>query len=429
MSAFNRLKRGLDDAYKHRKKIKGAAQSIGHYINEVKRTATQLQKVRDMDAMTLGGTPVHRRLSISSTGSRTPTSSRTPSSGRKSGLSVLSAPSTRIPSKIVKKGNRRLKGTKHVKVSKLFKAKVKECSSANHVYGYFQANFKARILNQPVTNKTYIDDLAMSPSSLNGSLFSFANVLHAASRLWNGKAANATPKFDDAGSLDNKTSVINVRRQWCTMRFKNNSTRTIRAKHFLCTPKSQQSLFTANQAWYQGITDMIANTRLIGTPTVTQNHLFTHPKTVDQFNQYFTSSETDYTLEPGQSIEENIEGPSMLYDAGKFWYSGNYCVHQKQDIYSFVVYWYDLCVGLVPTVNLVGYINEASGSTDGLLVQSTYHCQLNMPEPVGWISTGVVPAAGPVQLTNRQKRFCYDEFNTDNTAETAVDREDEQNPT
>ena len=195
MSAFNRLKRGLDDAYKHRKKIKGAAQSIGHYINEVKRTATQQQKVRDMDAMTLGGTPVYRRLSISSTGSRTPTSSRTPSSGRKSGLSVLSAPSTRIPLKIVKKGNRRLKGTKHVKVSKLFKAKVKECSSANHVYGYFQANFKARILNQPDTNKTYIDDLAMCPRSLDGSLFSFANVLHAASRLWNGKAANATPQF------------------------------------------------------------------------------------------------------------------------------------------------------------------------------------------------------------------------------------------
>ena len=75
MSAFNRLKRGLDDAYKHRKKIKGAAQSIGHYINEVKRTAAQQQKVRDMDSMTMGGTPVYRRLSISSTGSRTPTSS------------------------------------------------------------------------------------------------------------------------------------------------------------------------------------------------------------------------------------------------------------------------------------------------------------------------------------------------------------------
>ena len=176
MSAFNRLKRGLDDAYKHRKKIKVLPSLLVITLNEVKRTATQQQKVRDMDAMTLGGTPVYRRLSISSTGSRTPTSSRTPSSGRKSGLSVLSAPSTRIPLKIVKKGNRRLKGTKHVKVSKLFKAKVKECSSANHVYGYFQANFKARILNQPDTNKTYIDDLAMCPRSLDGSLFSFANV-------------------------------------------------------------------------------------------------------------------------------------------------------------------------------------------------------------------------------------------------------------
>ena len=153
MSAFNRLKRGLDDAYKHRKKIKGAAQSIGHYINEVKRTATQQQKVRDMDAMTLGGTPVYRRLSISSTGSRTPTSSRTPSSGRKSGLSVLSAPSTRIPLKIVKKGNRRLKGTKHVKVSKLFKAKVKECSSANHVYGYFRLILRLVFLINPILTR------------------------------------------------------------------------------------------------------------------------------------------------------------------------------------------------------------------------------------------------------------------------------------
>ena len=170
----------------------------------------------------------------------------------------------------------------------MFKAKVKECSSANHVYGYFQANFKARILNQPDTNKTYIDDLAMCPRSLDGSLFSFANVLHAASRLWNGKAANATPTILDGGVLDNKTSVINVRKQWVTMRFKNNSNRTIRAKHFLCTPKSQQSLFTPNQAWYLGINDMISNSRLIGTPTVTQNHLFTHPKTVDQFNQYFS---------------------------------------------------------------------------------------------------------------------------------------------
>ena len=118
--------------------------------------------------------------------------------------------------------------------------------------------------------------------------------LHAASRLWNGKAANATPTILDGGVLDNKTSVINVRKQWVTMRFKNNSNRTIRAKHFLCT-QSQQSLFTPNQAWYLGINDMISNSCLIGTPTVTQNHLFTHPKTVDQFNQYFSSSETDYT--------------------------------------------------------------------------------------------------------------------------------------
>ena len=51
------------------------------------------------------------------------------------------------------------------------------------------------------------------------SLFSFANVLHAASRLWNGKVANATPTILDGGVLDNKT-LLYVRKQWVTMRFK-----------------------------------------------------------------------------------------------------------------------------------------------------------------------------------------------------------------
>jgi len=51
-----------------------------------------------------------------------------------------------------------------------------------------------------------------------------------------------------------------------------------------------------------------------------------------------------------------------------------------------------------------------------------------MPEPAGWTSGGIIPAAGPVKLNLRQKMYCYDDFNTVNTAETAYTREDEQNP-
>lgn len=421
MGKFARFQRGLQSAYDNRKKIKTFGQLAGNYYNTARREYHSARHT----PYTLTGTPMHRRQSVSSSMA---TSSRRGST-ISSGLTSLSAPSTRIPLKIKRAGDRKTKGRKVVHVTKQFKEKVRACEATSKLSGYFQSNFKARILIQPVTNKTYIDDLAMCLGPGNGSLFSYANVLHAASRLWNSKAANASPAFNDTGNFENRTTIIDVRKQWATMRFKNNSLRTIRVKHFLCSPKSQQALFTPNQAWYQGITDMISSTRLIGTPTVTQNNLFIHPKTTDQFNQYFTSSETDYTLEPGQSIEENVEGPKMVYDGAKFWQTANYCTHQKQDIYSFVVYWYDLVVGTAPTA-LVGYINEPASiaATNGLLVQSTYHCHLSMPEPAGWISTGAAPAAGAVPLNNRLKRFCYDEFNSDNSAETAFTREDEQNP-
>lgn len=119
----------------------------------------------------------------------------------------------------------------------------------------------------------------------------------------------------------------------------------------------------------------------------------------------------------------------MTYDGGKFIQNGQYAYQGKQDVYSLVIVQYDLTVGTAPAT-VVGYINEPGPHVtlgNSLLIQSTYHCQLSMPEPAGWTS-GVWRQQLAVKLNMRQKMFCYDDFNTVNTAETAYTREDEQNP-
>lgn len=370
--------------------------------------------------------PPLRRASIAS--SRRHSSAPTVSRGS-SGLTPMSAPSTRVPLKIKRKGNRKVKGTKKVKVSRTFRQKVKECGAAAKLQGYFQANYACKMVGQATSNSTVVDDGLLSPSTVNGSVFSYSNVLHAASRLWNQKAATSTPTSTDVNNFDARTTIIDVRKQWAVMRFKNNSLRTIRMKHILCTPKSAQSTFTPGQAWSQAISDMIGDLRLIGSPTVSKNTMFTGPKTFDQFSQFFSTSETDYTLEPGQSIEETIKGPSMVYDGGKFLANGAYVIHGKQDVYSLVVYYYDLVVATAP-VTFVGYANQpgAIQPTQGLLVSSTYHVQMCMPEPTGWISNGTAPAAGAVANGLRLKKYCFDDFNAFGAATTAINREDEQNP-
>lgn len=393
---------GVRMAYKHRKTIQSWAKSAA--------------------------ASVRRGSSASMPTIRSIKSSR---SGPSNAVTKLSGLSTRLPYKKVSKGSRpKPRGTKRVKISSEFRKKVKLCEQTNKLDGYFQANYAAQQMPTPVTNRTAVSETMLCPQVSNGSVFSYGNVLHAASRLWNGKASTPTPTNSDTNNFDARTTIIDVHKQWAVMRFKNNTLRTIRIKHMLFSPKSTQNIHSPKTAWENGLYDMISSGRVIGTPAVTINSLFIHPNAFDQVKQFYSSSETDYTLEPGQAIQETIQGPSMTYDGGKFLANSQYMYNAKQDVYSLVIVQYDLAVGNAPST-IVGYPNEPGPSVtlgNSLLIQSTYHCQLSMPEPTGWVSSGAAPAAGVVMLGKRQKMFCYDEFNSTTTAETAYTREDEQNP-
>ena len=146
---------------------------------------------------------------------------RSSRSGPSTAVTELTGISTRIPNKKVSKGTRpKPKGLKRVKISADFRKKVKLCEQASKLKGYFQANYLAQQMPTPVTNKTAVSETMLCPAVNQGSVFSYANVLHAASRLWNSKPANATPTNTDLLNFDARATIIDVHKQWAVMRFK-----------------------------------------------------------------------------------------------------------------------------------------------------------------------------------------------------------------
>lgn len=349
----------------------------------------------------------------------------------------LSGISTRLPYTRYKKGNaNKVRGLKKVKVPARLRKQIKQTIEANHIHGYMQENYICTFNPAAPVNSnqtTTIENMYL-PNDSFGSIFSWNHVLHCASRLWNGKAAGSTPQITDAGNFVNNTTKVTVKKQWVTIRIKNDSTRTLRMKVVSATPKGSKCLATPVAAWTQAVANEITSGRVINCGNGIAQ-LYTHPKIFDEFNNMYGTSEMDYTLEPGQSVEQNVQGPAMDYDGDKFFQLGAYNTFQKQDIFNFMVVTCDLIYAaaqVAPALAAVaGHLNDNTtfAPQNWILIEGTYHVQMSMPEPTGWQSGGIAPAAGAVANVNRVKRYVFDDFNTTPQEASAVEyRTDEQNP-
>lgn len=358
-------------------------------------------------------------------GKRAMTAAKRGMSNPQSGLT------TRVPYTKFKKGNaNRVKGLKRVKVSPRLRKQILAVNEKSHIQGYMQESYKCTQYNvAPLTNTCAVIENVYLPNDSLGSVFSYNHILHCASRLWNGKGANSFPNVTDALNFDPLVQTIHVRKQWVTLRFKNNSQRTIRMRIVSATPHGTKTTVTPIAAWSSGITDMQAAKRLISNLTPTVGMMYTHPKIYDGFRNQYGTSEMDYTLEPGQAIEQNINGPGMIYDGGNFYQNGAvYNIFQKQDVFNFAVILPDL---VLSSAGVPGHLSDSTAllATNFICFDATYHVQMSMPEPAGWQSGGVAPAAGAVPLVNRVKRFVLDDFNdfTPTLLSTEI-RTDEEQP-
>lgn len=349
----------------------------------------------------------------------------------------LSGISTRLPYTRYKKGNAtKPRGLKKVKVPARLRKQIKQVNEASHIHGYMQENYicTANPAAPVNSNQTTCIENMYLPNGSFGSVFSWNHVLHCASRLWNGKGATSIPQINDVGNFINNTTKVTVKKQWVTIRIKNDSTRTLRMKVISATPKGTKCLATPVASWVQAVSNEIASGRVINCGNGIAQ-LYTHPKIFDEFQNMYGTSEMDYTLEPGQSVEQNVNGPAMEYDGDKFFQLGAYNTFQKQDVFNFMVVTCDLIYAASqvapPLPAIGGHLNDNTtfAPQNWILIEGTYHVQMSMPEPTGWQSGGVAPAPGAVANVNRVKRFVFDDYNTTPNEVTAVEyRTDEQNP-
>lgn len=327
----------------------------------------------------------------------------------------------------VSKGKKRLtrRGRKKIKVSPKLKAAIKQTVDNNKVRGYFQDN-RIDILDPgQLGGQQSVEQFPLRGSSHAGYLFNYDRILHAASRLWNAKAANNNPDVTDANNFDPTNTVIECVKQWWTFRMRNNSSRTATYRIYKCQKKNSSLTNNAITAWSGGLTQMAADGQLLTPANI--NIMHTGPTLSNQFRTAWKAEEMKIILDPGEWYEFSVSGPCMTYRGQDFYNANVYQPVQKQDIQIIVSSNVDL-VGshTAGVVNNAGYAPDfvAETSQERTYIEGTYHAQLAMPEKVG----GVTTAVGTIfQNTNRIRRTVIDEFQPV-TFGTAIHRRDEENP-
>lgn len=324
----------------------------------------------------------------------------------------------------------KIKGRKRVKVSRKLRSQILQVSDSNKVHGYFQDNRIEALDPGFNPGKQNVEIAPNRTLTLAGYLFNYDRVLHAASRLWNGKGQVQAPAVGDALNFAPRDTVIQVFKQWWTFRMRNNSTRTVTYRIYKCQKKKNSLILAdAYTAWTNGLGDMFNEGQLV--TNINQNLLHTGPTLSNQFRGGWTSEVIKVEMEPGQSYSFNVNGPAMTYKGADFYDSATYRAQQPQDIQLIFSGNVDI-VGSHTAGGVVGnfgYVNDASTaqpSMERVYIESTYHCSLAMPEKVAGVTQPVFIGSTIFQNTNRVKRICIDDFEP--TTFDLMHRRDEQNP-
>lgn len=304
---------------------------------------------------------------------------------------------------------------KVVHVPKKLREQIKVVNEPGSVYGSYK-EIKNGVLNQTGTGVQNAD-YALQYNQQNNTLFSAHRVLHVASRLFNNKAATVNPQISDVGFLDIFTSTIHVVKQGWIYRLKNNYLRTIYLNVMQVVSKRNAS--TPNDPldqWSQELIHAQAEGYIKGTPTILPSTLYSGPKMLQQWNKAFKYDELQITLEPGQTYEFTITGPSMTYRMADFYdglASNAYIASQKQDVVLMTTYWPDLIVD--GNGNTAGRNAEPRLKTDtqqggNVAWEAEYFCNVKLPENAGFTYPAVT--VGTQQLGRRINIKVLDTFHT-----------------
>jgi len=343
----------------------------------------------------------------------------------------LSVPSNPRNPKISKSRKKlKIKGRKRVKVPVKLRRQIMQVSDSNKVHGYFQDNRIEALDPGSLGGKQTVELAPNRTLTQAGYLFTYDKVLHAASRLWNGKGAVQAPAAGDALNFQPRDTVIQVFKQWWTFRMRNNSTRTVTYRIYKCQKKKNSILLNdAYTSWVNGLGDMFNEGQMI--TNTNQSVLHTGPTLSNQFRAGWTVETLKVEMEPGQTYSFNVNGPAMTYKGSDYYDSAAYRQQQPQDVQLIFSGNVDIvgshtAGGVVGNFGYVADSSTAQPSMERVYIESTYHCSLAMPEKVGGVTQPVFIGSTIFQNTNRVKRVCIDDFEP--TIFDLMHRRDEQNP-
>lgn len=306
----------------------------------------------------------------------------------------------------------------------------------------------------------------LSTGDFTDWLGSATDMVHCASVLWNGKADNQSVRnindYTNLGSNTNDSNLGNValpnepygsnhlqfllKNSYDDYQFKNNSRRTITLKAYEVAPKvlanSTDALLRDSAAsgaagyamvpyvvspptvWADGLISMKNETVNVSATEIDSMGL--DPRSTPEFSRCFKTALTTIILEPGQTYNYFLQGPSNLHvNTADYWMGTVFVDVQKFARNVMFVAHLDLVSDSANNAKPTrrGNVSDVGGA---LIFEKKRHYSFIMPGNVGMkITRGVTATTASLQLNYRQNKFFVATYGRAGNAGT---RYDEENP-
>lgn len=196
---------------------------------------------------------------------------------------------------------------RRVRISPKFRKGVQQVMEEKMPRGMYLKTGMMGNIQVPTNNKQNVT--VFMPTS-SGVIFSPQQFLDAVSVLWNGKAATANTAIGDANNFNNYTTKINVIQSSCTIRFRNNSQRTMMVDLVEARSKGQKTAFNPIGQWSTCLSTDIGIGAAVGMGATDYEVMYNKPQYTSDYYKYYTEAVTKCVLEPGQTYTWYIQGPN-----------------------------------------------------------------------------------------------------------------------